>query len=68
MEVIFTDFPLYVAYINKKEITPSVEDQFFFDDVNTTVVKADTKKLIKSYQIKRLSGTPYKIIALFRYK
>ena len=62
-----SSFTLNVAYINKNELTHPFVDLVFFDDLNSTVVKANSKKLISSYKIKSLSSTPYKIISLFRY-
>jgi len=62
-----SSFPLHVAYINEKYLTPSMNDQVFFSDINSTVVRANSKKLISSFQVKKLSSTSYKMITLFRY-
>lgn len=64
-----SNFPLYVAYDNKRELTHPLEDQFFFDDLNTTIVKSDMKNFFhQNFRIKRQSSKPYKIIALFEYE
>lgn len=62
-----SSFPLIVGHINKKEITHPFGDLVFFDDLNATVVKARSKKLISSYKFKSLSNSTYKIITVFRY-
>lgn len=63
-----SSFPLLIAYDNEGEITPSIEDQIFFDDLNTTVVKPGIKYYFqKNIRIKSLSNTPYSIRVLFRY-
>lgn len=62
-----SSFPLTLKYIGTKKLGPPFEKLVFFDDLNTTVVQADSKKLISRYQTKKLSSTPYKIISLFRY-
>lgn len=62
-----SSFPSNVAYINRKELTHPFEKLVFFDDLITTVVEVDSKKLISSFQTKSFSSTPYEIISLFRY-
>jgi|GEM_PF-1713060 hypothetical protein len=63
-----SNFPLFVAYVNNSEITPPLEKQIFFDDLNITFLKADTRILVNSNKVKKITSTPYNIIALFRYK
>lgn len=62
-----SSFPQIVAYNDENVLTLPLDEQIFFDDLNTTFVKAAAKNC-KSYGMKRLTKTPYKITAVFRFR
>lgn len=62
-----SSFPTIIAYIGKEELTPPFHEQVFFDDLNSMILTSNSIKKVKTYQIKKLSGSPYKIVGLFRY-
>ncbi len=48
-------------------LTRPFEEQIFFDDLNLTVIHNNVAN-IRTYGMKRLTGAPYKIVAVIRYR
>lgn len=63
-----SNFPLHVIFSGEKEITHPIQNQFFFDDLESTIVFANSKKMIQNIRIRKLSDSSYKVISLFRYR
>lgn len=62
-----SSFPQLIAFKEGILLTRPIEEQIFFDDLNSTMIHKNTAN-IRTYGMKRLTGAPYKIVAVFRYR